>query len=205
MKTSIAATAPATDPVPVDGRRARSETSRGKIVAAMLELVRGGDMAPSAARVAETAGVGLRSVFRHFDDMDALYREMSQAIEAQVLPMTLLPLKGSDWRVRLLDLTQRRARVFEAILPFRLSAEIKRFQSDFLMEDYRRMVRLERAALEAILPETVLADASLTDALTVALSFHTWRLLRHDQGLSVTAARAVVVRLIEAVLAQGPD
>ncbi|PNB35794.1 TetR family transcriptional regulator, partial [Pseudomonas sp. FW305-130] len=36
----------------------------------MLDLVGKGDIAPSAARVAETAGVGLRSVFRHFADMD---------------------------------------------------------------------------------------------------------------------------------------
>ena len=43
-----------------DGRRERSRSSRSKIVAAMLDLVGKGDVAPSAARVAEVAGVGLR-------------------------------------------------------------------------------------------------------------------------------------------------
>ena len=72
-----------------DGRRERSRSSRSKIVAAMLDLVGKGDVAPSAARVAEVAGVGLRSVFRHFDDMDELYREMGGVIEAQVMPIIL--------------------------------------------------------------------------------------------------------------------
>lgn len=205
MKTSLASAAAKSDAAQTDGRRARSETSRAKIVAAMLDLVGKGDISPSAARVAETAGVGLRTVFRHFDDMDALYREMSQAIEAQVLPMTLKPLSDTHWRNRIAEIAERRALVFETILPFRISANIKRFQSQFLMQDYRRMLRLERTSLEAILPAHVRADAILVDALNAPLSFQTWRLLRHDQELSIADARAVVMRLVDAILAQIPD
>jgi hypothetical protein len=40
-----------------DGRRERSKSSRAKIIAAMLELVERGDVQPSAARVADHAGV----------------------------------------------------------------------------------------------------------------------------------------------------
>lgn len=205
MKRSMTPVSGPKDNSAADGRRARSENSRAKIVAAMLHLVGKGDIAPSAARVAETAGVGLRSVFRHFADMDTLYSEMSQVIEAQVLPMALKPLTGASWRDRLLEITQRRALVFEAILPFRISANIKRFQSEFLMQDYRRMLRLERSSLEAVLPPHVLADTTLVDALNVPLSFQTWRLLRHDQELTIVEARAVVVRLIEAILAHIDD
>ena len=60
-----------------DGRRLRSERNKQKIVTAMMELVREGDYDPSVASIAERAGVGLRTVFRHFDDVDTLYREMS--------------------------------------------------------------------------------------------------------------------------------
>lgn len=60
--------------------------SRANIVAAILALVGNGKVNPSAARVAERAEVELRSVFRHFDDMDALYREMGDVIEARVRP-----------------------------------------------------------------------------------------------------------------------
>jgi len=38
--------------------------------------------------------------------------------------------------------------------------------------------------------------------LHVTLNFQCWRLLRHDQELSVAEARAVFLRLVDAALAQ---
>lgn len=189
-------------PPMVDGRRERSRSSRARIVQAMLDLVGGGHVAPSAAEVAEQAGVGLRSVFRHFDDMDSLYREMSDAIEARLIPILLKPLAATEWKPRVRELTERRMTVFETMLPYRISANIKRYQSPFLMQDYKRMIRLERQGVEALLPPAVLADSAQTNTLLAPLSFQTWRLLRHDQELPVDAARVVVLRLVEAVLAQ---
>lgn len=188
-----------------DGRRARSRSSRVKIVSAMLDIVGHGDVNPSAARVAEVAGVGLRSVFRHFDDMDALYREMGEVIEARVLPIISQPPAGDNWKDRLADIAQRRARVFEAILPYRISANLKRFQSAYLMQDYRRMLALETAAVEAQLPAPVAADPVAAAALNVVLSFQTWRLLRHDQAMPVETAKAVVKHLLDSALARLPD
>ncbi len=171
----------------------------------MLDIVGNGDVNPSAARVAEVAGVGLRSVFRHFDDMDGLYREMGEVIEARVLPIIAQPPAGDDWKQRLADIAQRRARVFETILPYRISANLKRFQSPYLMQDYRRMLGLETAAVEAQLPPHVAQDPVAKAALNVILSFQTWRLLRHDQATPVEAAQAVVKHLLDSALAKLPD
>lgn len=188
---------PAADVRLADGRRERSRSSRSRIVAAMLDLVANGDVAPSAARVAEVAGVGLRSVFRHFKDMDALYREMSEAIEVQVLPILLRPPEGATWQQRLANLAERRAQIFETIMPYRISANVRRFESPYLMQDYRRLMRLEAETVDAHLPETVRADAASARGLIVILSFSTWQLLRHDQNLSAAEARAVVLRLLD--------
>lgn len=188
-----------------DGRRERSRSSRAKIVAAMLELVGKGDVAPSAARVAELAGVGLRSVFRHFDDMDALYREMGEVIEAKVLPIFLEVPSGETWKERMLEIADRRAKVFETILPYRISGNLKRFQSEFLMQDYKRMLRLESSTVDAQLPPSARSDRLGARGIDVILSFQTWRLLRHDQELPVEEARAVVRRLLEDAMARLPD
>jgi AcrR family transcriptional regulator len=192
-------------PPHTDGRRERSRSSRSRIVAAMLELVAGGEVAPSAAQVAEVAGVGLRSVFRHFNDMDSLYREMGEVIEAQVLPILLRPPEGARWKDRLTDLAERRARIFEAIMPYRISANLRRFESPYLMQDYRRLLRLEVETVEAHLPDAVRADVAGARGLNVILSFNTWRLLRHDQGLPVDDAKVVVRRLLGDALARWPD
>lgn len=199
-KTSQKMTSRSETPM-TDGRRERSRSSRSKIVAAMLDLVGKGEVAPSAARVAEVAGVGLRSVFRHFDDMDELYREMGGVIEAQVMPIILEPPTGASWKEKLSDIADRRAKIFETILPYRISANLKRFQSPYLMQDYRRMLRLESNTIEAYLPAVVKADIVGTHGLNVILSFQTWRLLRHDQELPFDDAKAVVRRLLDDALA----
>ena len=185
-------------PPRIDGRRERSRSSRARIVAAMLDLIDRGDLSPSAARVAEEAKVGLRTVFRQFDDMDTLYREMSETIAVRVLPIVKAPYAGQDWRAHVRDLTARRARVFETMLPFRLAANIKRYQSPFLMGQYGQVVALERDLLFRLLPQDVLADKVGSEALCVILSFQTWRALRHDQGLTAREAEAVVARMVEA-------
>ncbi len=205
MTTASNKMAPRSNTPLTDGRRERSRSSRSKIIAAMLDLVGNGDVAPSAARVAEVAGVGLRSVFRHFDDMDELYREMGDVIEARVLPIILQAPSGATWKEKLFDIADRRAQVFETILPFRISANLKRFQSPYLMQDYRRMLRLESETIEAHLPPAVKDDVVAARGLNVILSFQTWRLLRHDQDLPVDDAKAVVRRLLTDAMAGMPD
>lgn len=189
----------------LDGRRERSRSSRAKIVAAMLELVEAGILAPSAAQVAERAGVGLRTVFRHFDDMDSLYGEMAETVETRVLPILLKTFESDDWRGRVREMVGRRSQVFETILPLRMSGSLKRFQSAFLMGNYRRLLRLEASFLEANLPDAIAKDPVRFHALQVPLGFQTWRTLRYDQELSFEQARAVVDELVEAVLARIAD
>jgi hypothetical protein len=95
--------------------------------------------------------------------------------------------------------------VFETILPYRISANLKRFQSPYLMQGYRRMLRLESDTTEAHLPAMVRADVAGTHGLNVILSFQTWRLLRHDQELPFDDAKAVVRRLLGDAVACMPE
>ena len=186
----------------IDGRRQRSKSSRAKIIQAMLELVAAGDVTPSAARVADHAGVGLRTVFRHFDDMESLQREMSERRATIVEPIAKRPFAGKNWRDRVLEVAARRADVFEVILPYRIAANLRRYQSGFMMEEYSRLLRVERQILEAILPPRLLSDRIWLEALHVALGFQTWRVLRHDQNLPAGDAARVVRQLAEAQLAR---
>lgn len=185
----------------IDGRRERGRSSHKRIVAAMMGLIEGGDLMPSAARVAEEAGVGLRTVFRHFDDMDSLYREISKIIAERVMPAVAEPYAGDDWRAHVRDLTRRRARVFETMLPFRLAANIKRYQSTFLMAQYGQVVKLEHEFVLRLLPAEVRTDRYFVEALCAVLSFQNWRAIRQDQGLSVEDANAVVEHIVEALIA----
>src|SRR5690348_13326162 len=102
----------------LDGRRVRGQTNRRKIVEAMIALVSEGVLSPSAQDVAERADVGLRTVFRHFDDMESLYGEMAAQISTRILPLISMDFTVSDWRGRIDELIERRAQAFEKMLPF---------------------------------------------------------------------------------------
>lgn len=175
-----------------DGRRLRGQDNRARIIAAMLEMVREGEVAPSAEQVAVRADVGLRTVFRHFRDMDSLYREIATAIEQELAAIIAQPFKGRTWQERVLELIERRAGGFERIWPFERAASVARHRSAFLVAAHARMVSMSRAIVVAQLPPELAEDKPLVEALDVLLSVETWVRLRQEQGLAPRRAREVL-------------
>ncbi len=189
------------DDVVADGRRQRSERSRNQIVQAMFDLVRAGDMHPSAARVADAAGVSLRTVFRHFEEMDSLYREMTAELEAEIRPLLEQPFAADTWRGRLFELIAQRAEIYERVMPLKVAASLRRFQSDYLRADYDRFLEMERSGLREVLPDSIEADATLFAALEMATGFQTWRRMRQDQHLTAGCAHDAVRLVVERLIA----
>lgn len=185
-----------------DGRRLRSERSRKCIVDALINLIRKSEILPSAERVSEEANVGLRTVFRHFDDMDSLYQEVAEKIDAEIQPLILAPFTSSDWREQILEMIERRAKAFEFIMPFKVQANARLLQSDFLQEKHRCAVESDIARLQTVVPETVRGDDTLFQALAAAISFDVWRRLRVDQHRTPEQAKQAMRRLVGALLAQ---
>jgi AcrR family transcriptional regulator len=176
----------------MDGRRRRGQTNKARIVSAMLEMVREGDMAPSAEQVATRADVGLRTVFRHFQDMDSLYAEMATAIVGELAEIMARPFAGATWQARMIELVARRAAGFERILPFQRAGAANRHRSRLLAQRHAQVVSLSRDIIARQLPPEVLADRPLVEALDLLLSVETWARLRLEQGLAPKAARETV-------------
>jgi len=184
-----------------DGRKHRSQKSQMLIVNAMLELVAKGNLEPSADQIAEIAKVGRRSVFRHFSDMDTLYREMNNSITATMGSIVPQPFLAADWRGRVLELVDRRAVGFEKMKPFLLAGQVHRHRSAFLKTAHAQFVGILRNILMAILPKDAARDAVLVEALDMLLSFESWNRLREDQGLSIAKSKRVLKQAIESLLA----
>lgn len=186
----------------IDGRRLRSEASRGRIVEAMIAIVReqGGLGLPPAELVAERAGVGLRTVFRLFEDMDGVYRAMQVVISAEVEPLMEGPPPTGDARRDLEAEIERRAKLFELILPLQIAADSQRHRSPALREGRTRLVRLQREALLAVAPPALAARPEQMAALELAVSFEAWRRLRTDQDASPDKARRIMTWMALALL-----
>jgi AcrR family transcriptional regulator len=188
------------DPVPDDGRRRRSQQSRDRIVAAIMGLVEEGAITPSAEDVAARAGVGLRSVFRHFKDMESLYGEMAARL-AKVYAAGLAPFESRDWPGLIAEITDRRLAIFERLLPFKRAADAHRHESATIEAQHDVVLVLLRQRLLAVLPHDLAADAARVEALDMLLSADCWARLRVQQRLDVPAARAVIERLLAGVIA----
>ena len=67
-------------PIVNDGRINRSKTTLNKIVAATISLLRKNNngQIPTAQEIAVKSGVGIRTVFRHIDDMEGLIEEVNR-------------------------------------------------------------------------------------------------------------------------------
>ena len=182
-----------------DGRRRRGEDNRRKIVVALMELVKAGHVAPTAEEVAARAIVGLRTVFRHFDDMESLYREIAQEMESTVRPVVAKPFVSDDWRGRLDEIVIRRAAVFERIMPFKIAADYHRHQSPFIRRGQASFARLQRSILKGVLPPEMSTGARF-EALDMVMGFDSWRRLRREQKLGIEEARAVMSLAVEALM-----
>jgi AcrR family transcriptional regulator len=179
----------------VDGRRRRGADNRARIIQAMLELVSEGDYMPSAEQVAGRAAVSLRTVFRHFEDMDRLYREIASPFEAEFRLVVQRPFKAVDWRGRILEMVERRTAAYERVAPYRRAANVHRHRSAELMAMGRRMASASREIIRLNLPEH-LRDGDLFESLDLLLSIEAWLKLRDEQNLSAERAREVLERSI---------
>ena len=194
MKPAAAATPAA------DGRRRRGEDNRARIVAAMLEIIHAGEVAPSAEQVAQRADVGLRTVFRHFQDMDSLYREMSAVIAGELQAVAETPFRSTAWQERVLELIERRAWAFEKVGPFLRASTVFRYRSKYLEVDNTRLVAALREILKRQLPPEIAREQLKLEALDLLLSFEAWSRLRREQGLSPKRAQDVLTAAVRRLL-----
>jgi AcrR family transcriptional regulator len=186
----------------VDGRARRSQRSRAALVDAMYALVGEGVLQPTASQVADRAGIGLRSVFRHFDDMDGLYAEIYARVAARAVPFLASDPCEGPLEARACELVARRAKLFEEIAPYKRAGLLQRWRSRFVAKHHADLVRRLRDGLLRALPELRDAPDAVVDALDVALSFETWERLRVDQRLGRERAAAALERTVLALLGE---
>jgi AcrR family transcriptional regulator len=166
----------------------------------MRDLIREGVISPRAEEVAARADVGLRTVFRHFDDMETLNREIAALALFEVAPMLDLPAPSGTLEERLETMVDRRAKLFEKLMPFRISADVNMHRSAYLREDRNRMNAAIREATRAALSDELRKDRTLLEAVDAVLSFDFWHRLRNEQNLSIAQAKRVMEMTARALL-----
>jgi AcrR family transcriptional regulator len=175
-----------------DGRIQRSTRSRESLVSALLSLVEEGHLQPTGQQVADRAGMNLRTVFRHFDDMESLHGAVHEQLVRTLRPeLEEAPATGSV-RERLGAFVKRRARMFERIGPFERAGRLHRWSSSRLQSVHREFIAQLASDLVLWLPEVASLPAPLRASAELLSSFEAWARLRDEQDLSVRQARAAL-------------
>jgi AcrR family transcriptional regulator len=192
--------------VNVDGRTARAVRTRRAVVDALLTLLSEGDLRPGAERIAERAGVSLRSLWTNFADMETLYAAAGQRqLERQTeLARRINPRLPLEQRVA--ALCRQRAQVLEFLAPVARAAQLREPFSAQLRANRARQYQIARDEL-AQLFESELAEVGadadeLLNTLTAASTWPAWSVLRDDLGLGVSAARHAMARTLYSLLSQ---
>lgn len=179
-----------------DGRVMRSERSRQHILDALLALVEEGNLVPTAQQVSQRAGVGLRTVFRHYDDMETLATQMDQHIGDTYSRLFEGGDRDGSLAERILHAAQRHDKAYEKAKQVILSTQAQMWQSKTMQKNWTRKRRGLRRDLEDWLPEVKTLPASRQAAAEAAMSFETWYHLRYDQRLSHKATVTTVNEML---------
>ena len=190
---------------PVDGRTARATRTRSAVAAALLGLLEEGRLRPTAADIAERAGVSLRSVFQHFDDMESLYAAVAEAQMVRLSRLISQETGVGPLAARASAFVERRAELLETITPVRRAALLQEPFSEELARRLRLAHDMAREEIErTFAPELGVVPAGdgrdIVFALDVATNWSAWDTSRRLNGLSIEESKRVMERTIIALL-----
>jgi AcrR family transcriptional regulator len=188
----------------IDGRVRRGERNRIAIVDALLACYEDGRLRPSASEIAERAGVSVRSLHNHFDDMESLRAELAQRQWERYQHLAELPDPQLGRAERIAELVARRARLYEALTPVRRAALLSAHESRTIAANLDALNRLLRSQLAVLFARELDGDADRLDAVDAVCSWDAWNRLRSAQGCSVSRAQRVLVQVLDELLKGSP-
>jgi AcrR family transcriptional regulator len=188
-----------------DGRLARSARTRRAIVDALRSLHHDGDLRPTAHRVAERAGVSLRTVWQHFNDLETLLVEAGRR-DYEIALRYVTPIDvDAPLAARLRQLVRQRGRMYEDLSPVWRAARLQEPFSPQIRRNRDQLLEAARDQLERVLGGEL---AALSDAtrgpvfagLQVATAWSTWESLRGELGFTAEDAEQAVFVLVSNLL-----
>lgn len=180
----------------IDGRRQRSARSREALIKASLELIDQGILVPTAKQIADKAGVGLRSFFRHFQDMEALFAAADT--QARDDFMSLFP-RGEgqgDITTRIDMFANNQADAYEHLTNIIRSTQAQLWRSPTLRKSYARDQNELRRLTMSWFPELQGQKPAVIEGVDALTSFDMWHRLRHHQKLGVRESKNILTALL---------
>ena len=172
----------------------------------MIELFEETGVQPTVAEVAERAGISPRSVFRYFDDVDALTRAAIDSRFREAISYAVLPLLPDDLDARIDVLITTRANLYDFMGSTTRLVRIRLADNPLVAQTVARSRNLMRMQLREVFgPEldALGGEADMVlDLLDVLFGPESWTLLLETHHDHVDAARVVLAAGTRRLLGQ---
>jgi len=166
----------------------------------MLHLVNEGNLQPTAQQVADHASVGIRSVFRHFEDMESIFEMANELSRDHYTGLFSGGNREGSLQQRILHATQYHAEAYETLGNMLLSVIGRRWNSAVMRKNYATHQRNLRKDLDQWLPELKNLTPSRREAVDAIASFEYWHRLRGIQSLSKQSSIDTIVEMLELLM-----
>jgi len=193
-------------PPSADGRAARRDRNRDAVLDAVIELFAEGNLDPDPDEVALRVGLSARSVYRYFDDRDALVRAAIDRNLERVFPLYLIHGIGEGGLDDRIDqFAAARLRLYEAIAATARAARVRAAVDELMAEQVevtRRALREQvekqfAPELDALEPRPRRAVSTAVDTLGQLESLDYYRV---HQQFSLRETRTLLTDALHALL-----
>ena len=160
-----------------DGRNLRSVNSQKLIVDACIKLFKAGNLEPTAQQVADESGVGIRTVFRQFDEMENLFKSVDAVLSKDYdFEVRYDPSSSFDARLQSIISHMNAGYEKHKLIMFMTVSQMWKYR--FLKENYLMYQDIIKNKTEEILPEVLSFDTESKHLFHASLSFAMWTRLQ---------------------------
>ncbi len=179
-----------------DGRHTRSERSKKAIMDACEQLMKEGQLVPTAQMISDKADIQIRSFFRHFPDMASLFRALDVITQAKYKKILAQWLSEGTLEERIESTIKLRSYIYEDSIAITRSTKVQLWRHKILRDNYARTQRHWQKDLLKRIPEIKTLDKDTQAFIEGFISYEMWERLREHQKLSKARSANVMKQML---------
>ena len=187
-----------------DGRFARSQKTKDAIVKALLKLLRNTPF-PTAEQVAKESKIGLRTVYRQFNDMESIYLSLHEECMHSLGQMFDSDIDlNKSFKERVNFAISERLTIYEEYETLFIATISNSARLPTLVNQVAESYQIMRERFIEIVPEIKNLSTIKSDLLFARITFPPWfslrKLLKHDQKIIIDELSDDLVKYIKGTI-----